>query len=276
MSEKITRQNYCPSLVELGGCPISGVFGITSHGEFVLKVFNEFEPTKSTLVKVAFFSNASPYIYGFQKSLTLPLWNYSHADFSYNQNGTISIALSEGITNKPIRMLDVQIRKNDPFHRYPNEIQIEVVEQIPIFHSLDILPSDPSFFVNDCYLTQDRAPNLMILRKYRRDEKFDFSKINNSPKIRLFEAKIVTRNKILYPHNEYSDQIITVYSTEKQSILCWWMLRPDQIQLPTILGGSTNQKVWKCINHCAIDRITSITSHALPGKCIQILTSLYF
>ena len=55
LSEKITRQNYCPSLVELGGCPISGVFGITSHGEFVLKVFNEFEPTKSTLVKVCRF-----------------------------------------------------------------------------------------------------------------------------------------------------------------------------------------------------------------------------
>ena len=60
LSEKITRQNYCPSLVELGGCPISGVFGITSHGEFVLKVFNEFEPTKSTLVKVAFCSNVNP------------------------------------------------------------------------------------------------------------------------------------------------------------------------------------------------------------------------
>ena len=61
LSEKITRQNYCPSLVELGGCPISGVFGITSHGEFVLKVFNEFEPTKSTLVKVRrFFSIRNP------------------------------------------------------------------------------------------------------------------------------------------------------------------------------------------------------------------------
>ena len=60
LSEKITRQNYCPSLVELGGCPISGVFGITSHGEFVLKVFNEFEPTKSTLVKVAFFPMRAP------------------------------------------------------------------------------------------------------------------------------------------------------------------------------------------------------------------------
>ena len=61
LSEKITRQNYCPSLVELGGCPISGVFGITSHGEFVLKVFNEFEPTKSTLVKVCRFrSNLNP------------------------------------------------------------------------------------------------------------------------------------------------------------------------------------------------------------------------
>ena len=56
LSEKITRQNYSPSLVELGGCPISGVFGITSHGEFVLKVFNEFEPKKSTLVKVRRFS----------------------------------------------------------------------------------------------------------------------------------------------------------------------------------------------------------------------------
>ena len=57
LSEKITRQNYSPSLVELGGCPISGVFGITSHGEFVLKVFNEFEPKKSTLVKVSRLSN---------------------------------------------------------------------------------------------------------------------------------------------------------------------------------------------------------------------------
>ena len=67
LSEKITRQNYCPSLVELGGCPISGVFGITSHGEFVLKVFNEFEPTKSTLVKVCrfFFLFVTLYIYGF-------------------------------------------------------------------------------------------------------------------------------------------------------------------------------------------------------------------
>ena len=54
LSEKITRQNYSPSLVELGGCPISGVFGITSHGEFVLKVFNEFEPKKSTLAKVVY------------------------------------------------------------------------------------------------------------------------------------------------------------------------------------------------------------------------------
>ena len=86
----------------------------------------------------------------------------------------------------------------------------------------------------------------------------------------------MTRNKILYPHNEYSDQIITVYSTEKQSILCWWMLRPDQVQLPSILGGPTNQKAWKCINHCAIDRITSITSHALPGKYIQIMTYVIF
>lgn len=60
LSEKITRQNYSPSLVELGGCPISGVFGITSHGEFVLKVFNEFEPKKSTLVKVSRLSNLSP------------------------------------------------------------------------------------------------------------------------------------------------------------------------------------------------------------------------
>ena len=115
--------------------------------------------------------------------MTLPLWNYSHADFSYNQNGTISIALSEGITDKPIRMLDVQIRKNDPFHRYPNEIQIEVVEQIPIFHSPDILPSDPSFFVNDCYLTQDRVPKMSILRKFQFSGHFDFSKfINFDPK----------------------------------------------------------------------------------------------
>ena len=89
-------------------------------------------------------------------------------------------------------------------------------------------------------------------------------------------SSVSTRNKILYPHNEYSDQIITVYSTEKQSILCWWMLRPDQVQLPSILGGPTNQKAWKCINHCAIDRITSITSHALPGKCIQITTYSIF
>ena len=65
LSEKITRQNYCPSLVELGGCPISGVFGITSHGEFVLTIFNEFEPTKSTLVKVRRFLFVTPYIYGF-------------------------------------------------------------------------------------------------------------------------------------------------------------------------------------------------------------------
>ena len=54
------------------------------------------------------------------------------------------------------------------------------------------------------------------------------------------------------------------------------MLRPDQVQLPSILGGPTNQKAWKCINHCAIDRITSITSHALPGKCIQITTYSIF
>ena len=84
-------------------------------------------------------------------------------------------------------MLDVQIRKNDPFHRYPNEIQIEVVEQIPIFHSPDILPSDPSFFVNDCYLTQDRAPEMSILRKFKIFGSFRFLENHRfRPEIRFY------------------------------------------------------------------------------------------
>ena len=36
-----------------------------------------------------------------------------------------------------------------------------------------------------------------------------------------------------------------VYSTEKKSILCWWMGRPDTFQMPAMLGGQIQVKTWK-------------------------------
>ena len=55
-----------------------------------------------------------------------------------------------------------------------------------------------------------------------------------------------------------------MYSNEKQSVLCWWMLRPDSLAVPPLLGGQLQIKSWKCVNNVSLDRITSITSHSLP------------
>ena len=37
-----------PTLTEMGGCPIDGIFGVTNRGQFVMHTFNNFEPDRKS------------------------------------------------------------------------------------------------------------------------------------------------------------------------------------------------------------------------------------
>ena len=60
----------------------------------------------------------------------------SHCDFAYQADGRVLFALSEGLTNKPIKMIDVALKKRSPFQFHHTDEYIIQVEGIVLLYCL--------------------------------------------------------------------------------------------------------------------------------------------